>query len=39
MNLLTYLLEQTGRWNFVFPQGRTLQRAIALASRLLISWN
>ena len=35
MNLLTYLLEQTGRWNFVFPQARTLQRAIALAFGLL----
>jgi hypothetical protein len=35
MNLLTYLLEQTGRWNFVFPQTRTLQRAIALAFGLL----
>ena len=35
MNLLTYVLEQTGRWNFVFPQARTLQRAIALAFGLL----
>jgi hypothetical protein len=35
MNLLTYLLEQTERWNFVFPQARTLQRAIALAFGLL----
>ncbi len=35
MNLVTYLLEQTGRWNFVFPQTRTLQRAIALAFGLL----
>ena len=35
MNLLTYLLEQTDRWKFVFPQTRTLQRAIALAFGLL----
>ncbi|HEX7596978.1 MAG TPA: transposase [Polyangia bacterium] len=35
MTLLTYLLEQTDRWNFVFPQARTLQRAIALAFGLL----
>jgi hypothetical protein len=32
---LTYWLEQTGHWHFVFPQGRTLQRAIALAFGLL----
>lgn len=31
MNLLNYLLEQTARWASVFPQDRTLQRAIALA--------
>ena len=31
MNLLTYLLKQTARWNFVFPQQRSLQRAITLA--------
>ncbi len=31
MNLLTYLLKQTARWNFVFPQERSLQRAITLA--------
>jgi hypothetical protein len=31
MNLLTYLLEQSARWAFVFPQQRSLQRAIALA--------
>ena len=35
MNLLTYLLEQTGRWNFVFPQQRSLQRAITLAFGIL----
>ena len=31
MNLLNYLLAQTARWASVFPQDRTLQRAIALA--------
>ena len=31
MNLLTYLLEQTARWNFVFPPQRSLQRALTLA--------
>jgi hypothetical protein len=31
MNLLTCLLEQTARWNFVFPQERSLHRAITLA--------
>jgi hypothetical protein len=35
MNLLTYLLEQTARWSFVFPQERSLQRAIALAFGIL----
>ena len=35
MNLLTYLLEQTQRWKFVFPQQRSLQRAIALAFGIL----
>jgi hypothetical protein len=35
MNLLNYLLEQTNRWTFVFPQQRTLQRAIALAFGIL----
>jgi hypothetical protein len=35
MNLLNYLLEQTHRWTFVFPQQRTLQRAIALAFGIL----
>ena len=35
MNLLTCLLEQTARWNFVFPQERSLQRAITLAFGIL----
>jgi len=35
MSLLTYLLEQTARWNFVFPQQRSLQRAITLAFGIL----
>lgn len=35
MNLLTYLLEQTDCWKFVFPQQRSLQRAIALAFGIL----
>jgi hypothetical protein len=35
MNLVTYLLEQTARWGFVFPQERTLQRALALAFGIL----
>ena len=35
MNLLTYLLEQTQHWQFVFPQQRSLQRAIALAFGIL----
>jgi hypothetical protein len=35
MNLLTYLLEQTARWAGVFPQQRSLQRAIALAFGIL----
>jgi hypothetical protein len=35
MNLLTYLLEQTARWNFIFPQERSLQRAITLAFGIL----
>jgi hypothetical protein len=35
MNLLTYLLKQTARWAFVFPQDRSLQRAIALAVGIL----
>ena len=35
MNLLSYLLEQSSRWAFVFPQQRTLDRAIALAFGIL----
>lgn len=35
MNLLTCLLKQTARWNFVFPQERSLQRAITLAFGIL----
>ena len=35
MNLLSYLLKQTTRWAFVFPQQRSLQRAIALAFGIL----
>ena len=35
MNLLNYLLEQTKRWAFVFPQERSFQRAIALAFGIL----
>jgi hypothetical protein len=35
MNLLTYLLKQTARWNFVFAQERSLQRAITLAFGIL----
>jgi hypothetical protein len=35
MKLLTYLLEQTARWASVFPQDRSLQRAIALAFGIL----
>ena len=35
MNLLTYLLEQTARWDFVFPQERSLQRALTLAFGIL----
>jgi hypothetical protein len=35
MNLLSYLRQQTVRWAFVFPQERTLQRAIALAFGIL----
>jgi len=31
MNLLTYLLKVTQRWSGVFPQERSLQRAITLA--------
>ena len=35
MNLWNYLLQQTERWNFVFPQQRSLQRAITLAFGIL----
>jgi hypothetical protein len=35
MNLLSYLLKQTTRWALVFPQERSLQRAIALAFGIL----
>ena len=35
MNLLTYLLQQTALWAFVFPQERSLQRAITLAFGIL----
>ena len=35
MNLVNYLLKQTARWTFVFPQERSLQRAIALAFGIL----
>ena len=35
MNLLTYLRKATAGWAFVFPQQRTLQRAIALAFGIL----
>jgi hypothetical protein len=35
MNLLTYWLKQTALWNLVFPQQRSLQRAITLAFGIL----
>jgi hypothetical protein len=35
MNLLTYLLEQTARWSFVFPQQRSLHRVVTLAFGIL----
>ena len=35
MNLLDFLLKQTRRWVFVFPQERSLGRAIALAFGIL----
>jgi hypothetical protein len=35
MNLLTYLLNKTAGWNFVFPQQRSLERAITLALGIL----
>jgi hypothetical protein len=35
MNLLTYLLQATQRWSRVFPQERSLQRALTLAFGIL----
>jgi hypothetical protein len=35
MNLVDYLLQQTRRWAFVFPQERSLERALALAFGIL----
>lgn len=35
MNLLSYLLKQTHGWQFVFPQQRSLDRAITLAFGIL----
>ena len=35
MNLLTYLLKMTRHWSWVFPQQRSLQRAITLAFGIL----
>lgn len=35
MNLLTYLLKATQGWSWVFPQERSLQRAITLAFGIL----
>ena len=35
MKLLDCLLEHTQRWRFVFPQARTLERALALAFGIL----
>jgi hypothetical protein len=35
MNLLTYLLKATQSWSWVFPQHRSLQRAITLAFGIL----
>jgi hypothetical protein len=35
MNLLDYLLKQTRLWAFVFPQERSLERALALAFGIL----
>jgi len=35
MNLLTYLLQTTRRWSRVFPQERSLQRAMTLAFGIL----
>lgn len=35
MNLLSHLLEATSRWSWVFPQERSLQRAITMAFGIL----
>ena len=35
MNLLDYLFKQTRLWAFVFPQERSLERALALAFGIL----
>jgi hypothetical protein len=35
MNLLDFLLKETARWQSVFPQGRTLRRAVALGFGIL----
>jgi DDE superfamily endonuclease len=35
MNLLSYLLKQTAKWDLVFPQERSLQRALTLAFGIL----
>lgn len=35
MNLLNFLLKQTRLWAFIFPQERSLERALALAFGLL----
>ena len=35
MNLLTYLLKATQRWAWVFPQERSLHRAVTLAFGIL----
>lgn len=35
MNLLSYLLKQTAGWSLVFPQQRSLQRAITLGVGIL----
>jgi hypothetical protein len=40
MNLLSNIRQQTLRWSFVFPQDRSLQRAITLAFGILcgVGW-
>src|SRR5688572_15955501 len=35
MNLLDFLLKETARWEMVFSQARTLQRAVALGFGIL----